>query len=412
MVEGRKVDPSFEGDMHCTTALVATGRRVLNGCRAVAVSLLCALMMLAATGCIRRGEGAESMPSSALGQARATATEGEIGAVGVTGPVPAACGVSYAHDWFEGGRQGYGTERSAQSLRELAELGVTAISLTNFGYMESLTSTEVFDMERRGGSERREAMRTDMERAHALNMVVMVKPHIWVSGGAWHGQLNPVDWDALYDSYGTFMLDNARLAQEGRAEYFVVGTELVSAVRARPDRMRALIAQVREVYDGQVVYAANWDEAESVQIWDAVDVIGVQMYAPLAAAPEASQAQMVEQARSWLQRYEALAVHHGKPLFLTEVGFVNRVGGAVDPHVWPEHVQAAADLAGDEEQARAVSAIIEVFGASPHVGRMFWWKWYTNPATRDEGVVGFALRGKPALGHLQTACTLSNAHGL
>lgn len=366
--------------------------------------VLFAVGLMAAGGCFRRGEGA--VPGSpALAQ---TAAHGE----GTVGPTAAACGVSYAHDWFEGGRQGYGTERSLQSLQELAQLGVTAISLTNFGYMESLTSTEVFDMERRGGSERREAMRTDMERAHALNMVVMVKPHIWVSGGAWHGQLNPADWDAFFDSYGAFMLDNARLAQDGGAEYFVVGTELVSAVRARPDRMRALIARVREVYDGQVVYAANWDEAESVEIWDAVDVIGVQMYAPLAQAFGASQAQMMEQAGVWLRRYEALAERHDRPLFLTEVGFVNRVGGAVEPHVWPEHVQAAADEAGDEEQARAVAAIIEVFGASSHVQRMFWWKWYTNPATRDEGAVGFALRGKPAFRHLHAACAPTDARGL
>jgi hypothetical protein len=317
------------------------------------------------------------------------------------------CGVSYAHDWFNGGNQGYGSERSLRSLRELRELGVTRISLTNFAFLESLTASRVFDMELRGGSERRADMLVDAQRARELGMEVMIKPHIWVRGGAWHGQLAPDDWDQFWDEYTVFMLDNARMAQQAQAAWFVVGTELVTAVAQRPDRMRDLIAQVRAVFDGQLVYAANWDECERVEIWDAVDAIGVQMYAPIATVNDTSPERLRTMAAEWLARYEAVAVTFGKPLVLTEVGFVNRPGTAIEPHVWPEHVEDVDTVAGEAAQAQAYAAIIEVFGQSGHVQAMYWWKWYTNPDTADEGDVGFSPRGRTAEDVLRRACAQS-----
>ena len=61
-----------------------------------------------------------------------------------------------------------------------------------------------------------------------------------------------------------------------------------SAVAADPDAMRHLVAEVRAIYGGKLVYAANWDEIDRVRFWDALDYVGVQLYAPLARRADES----------------------------------------------------------------------------------------------------------------------------
>lgn len=314
------------------------------------------------------------------------------------------CGVAYAHTWQEGGRVGYGSARSAKTLRVLHDLGVDAVSYTPFGWMRSRRATEVVWSRDRG--ERFDGIRTDAERAHALGMSVLHKPHLWVGHGDWRGALDPDPasggWDAWFDSYQRFAVAQGRLAAEIGAEWYCVGTELTSSVKARPDRWRALIAAVRKVYPGKLTYCANWNAVGDVPFWDALDGIGVQMYAPLAKAPTTDEALLRRGAEKWLHRYEAVSERVGKPLLLTEVGFVNRPDAVVKPYEWsPGGVPTAA---GDAAQAAAYAAIDRTFGRSPRVLGIFWWKWFTDPATREEAGVGFPPTGKPAEGVLRAGC--------
>ena len=43
-----------------------------------------------------------------------------------------------------------------------------------------------------------------------------------------------------------------------------------------------IVDAVRQVYKGRITYAANWDKVGEVGFWDALDVIGVHAYFPLA----------------------------------------------------------------------------------------------------------------------------------
>lgn len=315
------------------------------------------------------------------------------------------CGMSYAHTWEEGERVGYGSARSAKTLRQLHDLGVNAVSYTPFGWMRSQRSTRVQWSPDAGESFA--GIRADAARAHALGMTVLHKPHLWVGRGAWRGALDPDPasggWDAWFDSYQAFALAQARLAAQIGAEWYCVGTELESSVKARPERWRALIAAVREVYPGKLTYCANWNDVEQVPFWDALDAIGVQMYAPLAGAPTTDEAVLEQGAAKWLRQYEALSKRVGKPLLITEVGFVNRPDAAVKPYEWSDGGRQPT-AAGDAAQAAAYAAIERTFGQSPRVIGIFWWKWFTDPATREEAGVGFPPAGKPAEQILRAAC--------
>jgi hypothetical protein len=61
----------------------------------------------------------------------------------------------------------------------------------------------------------------------------------------------------------------------------------------REDEWRALISNIRKVYSGKLIYAANFhEEYEHVKFWDALDYIGVQAYFSLAIKQEGNVARI------------------------------------------------------------------------------------------------------------------------
>ena len=61
------------------------------------------------------------------------------------------------------------------------------------------------------------------------------------------------------------------------AEMFSVACELVNTTK-REAEWREVIRQIREVYSGELVDSANWDDEKKVPFWDALDYIGVDAY--------------------------------------------------------------------------------------------------------------------------------------
>ncbi|MCA9670312.1 MAG: hypothetical protein KC503_32175 [Myxococcales bacterium] len=312
-----------------------------------------------------------------------------------------SCALCYTHS-FRG--KGYDSAASKGHLAELAQQGYVAVSITNFGWMASATANEVTN----GGSETPDAMRAAARDSAERSIDVMLKPHLWVRDDSWRGDIAPSDWDAWFDSYQRFIVAQAQLAEEIGASWFVVGLELKSAVAQNATRWREIISAVRAVYRGKVTYAANWDAVERVPFWDALDAVGIQMFAPLSAAGTASppdQTALTEVAAGWLAKYRAVARAAGdKPLILTEAGFINNEGATSAPYVWPEQTRVAKTAAGDEEQRRGYQALLDTFGRSPDVAAIYWWKWFSDPDDMQEGAVGFWPRGKPVEQLLRDLC--------
>ncbi len=316
------------------------------------------------------------------------------------------CGACLTHPG--GAKQGFGSAGSARVLGDLAGgLGMGLASLTVRGQLPSLDSVGpvVSPVHPSGALDRLEK---DAARARALGMAVMLKPHLSVAGEQWAGDISPAaergGWAQWFAAYEAYLLPVARLAQRAGAQWLCLGVELPSASRVEAPRWRALIRKLRGVYAGKLTYCANWDEARQVPFWGELDAIGVQLFAPLSDGAAPSQDALDRGATAWLLEYHELAGRHGKPLLVTEVGFVNRAATAEEPWVWPGPKGAAARSAeGDQEQARAYLAIIHTFGQSPHVVGINWWRWYTDSKYVEPNDVGFAPR-PPALAVLRAAC--------
>jgi len=234
----------------------------------------------------------------------------------------------------------------------------------------------------------------------------MMKPHLWLSYSEWRGHIDPGSpegWEDWFASYQSFILGYARLSQEIGADMFVVGVEFKSSTATHPEHWRRVIAAVREVYDGPVVYAANWDEAELITFWDALDFIGVQMFAPLSTEVSPARDELTESARAYLERYRAISERYDRPVILTEVGYKSISGTAISPYVWPEHLERDATEPNEQAQVDAYCAILETFGEADFVSGIYWWKWFTDPETDEEDETGFSPRGKLAEGLLRSS---------
>lgn len=357
--------------------------------------------------CDRPGALAPSSSGAAQGEDRAEREEPSRQEEALT-PLPAdfARGVCLAHNWQNGGESGYGTSACGETLEHLDDVGVTHVSLTPFGWMNSAQSAQIGGehTSKRSipeGGETIERLAAAVAQARQRGMEVMLKPHLWIRGGAWRGEIDPGSeegWATWWESYEAFMLYYARAAQAHGIESLVVGVELVSAVRHGPDRFLSMIEAVREVYDGKLLYSANWDEEVPDRVWRALDVIGTQLYPPLTQVneEEADVAALREALRPHLRRWHALGERVDRPVMLTEVGYKSAPGALARPFEWPEHLPGHSRKKDEVLQERAYQALMMEVRQFSRIEGMFIWKYFTDPVTDEEGSWGFSPRGKRA----------------
>ena len=304
-------------------------------------------------------------------------------------------GICYAHAWRGLGQAGYGSPASEKTLVRLQRLGVGWISLTPFGFMESTRAVEIRVAGAHGG-ESDERMRLEVAHAHALGIKVALKPHLWIRHGEWQGDLQFADDAAFrtwFKSYRAFILRYAALAERDGYDLLVIGTELKSATACDPECWRALIAELRAVYHGPLTYAANWDEAERVPFWSALDFIGIDAYAPIATRPGAKEPELCLSWNTLAKSLEALSKRTGKRVLLTELGYRATRDAAMAPATWPE---ADPDPHFDgAEQASCFRAAFSTLWGQRWLAGVYVWKWFTD-SRDEEGPTDFSPADKPA----------------
>lgn len=380
--------------------------------------LLLLVLLLPLLGC---EPAAESSPSAtreaapAVGQpgqsaTRIDATDVSVDARGCAAGVSqlsstAQRGICFAHNYQDEGARGYGSDVSRASLNELAALGVTWVSLTPFGFMDSASSAEVHHVGAMRAGETDARMRAEIAAAREAGLSVLLKPHLWIRGGVFLGDIDPgsdAGWRAWFTSYREWIVGYARLAEELHVPLLAIGVEFGSSSASREPDWRALIASVRAVYHGELVYAANWDEVSSVPFWDALDYVGVQFYPPLATRLDEPAEMLARRLATHLDALGALSARVGRPVLLTEVGYKSVRGTALRPHEWPEHMRHQP-AASEAEQALCYQLLLNAVAERPFIRGVYWWKWFSDPDSSEEGPDGFSPRSKQAEAVLRAA---------
>lgn len=321
------------------------------------------------------------------------ATSG-LGAVrGATiGPIES----TWVHD------RGYGSAAYERTLDELVELGVTWVSITPFGRIWSLDSTDILLDFEAPVDDNRAAVGRAIEQAHARGLRVLLVPHLWVETTGWRGEIEPGSperWSEYIDSYERFLAHWTDVAAEHHADMLSLGVECKSWSGRFGERWTRMIRGVRAHYDGLVTYSANWDEAIDVLFWDQLDVIGINAFYPLAESSEGSYA---AGARRVVGEVRAVAQYFDQPILFVEVGYTTRPAAAIRPWEWPDDMVGVA--VDEAEQARAYRAVLSAYSGPEWLAGLFVWRYYADPDdVTQEAAWGFSPRAKRAESELAEA---------
>lgn len=224
--------------------------------------------------------------------------------------------------------------------------------------------------------------------AKNMDLKVIFKPMLNVSDGTWRAHINFFDhdvpcepkWSEWFKSYTEFIVHYAKLAEESKADMFVIGCEMVNSDR-REDEWRAVIKEVRKHYTGPITYNCDKYQEDRLTWWDAVDIISSSAYYPINTWDEQ------------LPRIEKVVKKHGKLFFFCEAGCPSRKGSKLLPNDWS--LVGEVDLTEQEIWYEnmfahtAKEAWIQGFG-------LWDWKAHLHPVEEAAENTDYALYGKPA----------------
>lgn len=312
----------------------------------------------------------------------------------------------YTYGWDS--RKGMlGTEKSEESIKAMAAMGCNWAALA-FAVRQERFSSPRFGFDYRYGNTDREIERAiAMLKAHGMK--VCLKPVVNCEDGVWRAYISfpetevPVYdargrlksyWTEWFSCYTAFMCHYAEIAEYTGCEMLCIGCEMIGTEH-REAEWRDLIAKVRAIYHGPLVYNANHGKEDGVTWFDALDYIGTSAYFPVGKPEGSSTAD--EMTAAW-ERYKphlkALCEKFGKKLLFMEIGCRSARGCASMP--WDF---AHRDLLRDEdEQANFYESALRAMAGEPYFEGFFWWDWSTflAPEERIPTDTGFGIHGKKA----------------
>ena len=294
---------------------------------------------------------------------------------------------------FMAKRGQYRSEEGIKSQELLYQTGINWMCLAVMLTQETAHSTKIeFDF---GSSSSDRDIIAAVERAHNNGIKVCLKPMVNCRDGVWRAYINFADsdfagkdpyWDKWFASYGNFMKYYAELAEETGCEMLCIGCEM-SGTERKESHWRKLIAEIRNIYSGKLIYNTNHGREEEVLWFDAVDYIGTSAYFPVAKAGGASSEDM-QKTWQWVREkmYKVYQKWQKKIVFI-EIGCRSANGCAAMP--WDfTHTELPHD---EEEQANFFDSCLSVFADQEWFGGVFWWDWSTyiyddkETAKKDNG---------------------------
>lgn len=266
----------------------------------------------------------------------------------------------------------FGTQTAAKELTLLASSGVNSVAIVPNYYMDTINSSSVFA----GETTPTDAdVIAGIKAAQAAGLDVLLKPHVDPLDGIWRAYLEPGDPAAWFASYKAMLVNYAGIAQQTGLKTMSIGTELVSMTGANyRTQWLDIIDAVRDVFDGELTYSAEWGEAKTLSFWDELDVIGIDGYFPLSVNDQTPT--VAELKFSWMhpsahdyiqdllgglspvEYLQDLSEQYGKKVMFTEIGYRPIEGAATSPGDWEMNGPF-----NEAAQTNLYKALFDVFGS-------------------------------------------------
>ncbi len=268
-------------------------------------------------------------------------------------------------------------EITSDQMGEVKRTNAEWVALIPYGFSSVNEGGVSFDHSRQWWGEHTKGNCMLMQYAKENDLKVMVKPHVWVMGQGWTGDFDletEEQWEKWEDDYSRYILNHAIKADSMKAEMLCIGTEYRIPAKERPEFWRGLIRQVRNVYSGEITYAANWDNFENITWWDEVDYIGVDAYFPLVDGDHPSISEIKEGWEPIKRKLAEFSTKWDKKILLTEYGFQS-ANGATGKH-W--EVDKSENNTNLKLQADAYEATFQALENENWWAGGFFWKWHLN----------------------------------
>jgi len=281
---------------------------------------------------------------------------------------------------------GYSRSSAAEQLNAIQAAGITHLTLICTAYMTSKSASSVYTDFRTPtvGS-----LVFLLQEAKSRGLQTILKAHVNLDNGEWSATIEPADRQAWMDSYQNFLLLLANAAETADADMLIIGNEL-STMLDMKEHWRNLISETRQLYSGQITYAATWDAAMLVPFWNELDYTGINFYAPVTQGTEVSRFELLTGWQHWLDWLEEFRSATKKPLLLTEIGYRSLDGAGMSPEDFT--TRGPYD---PSEQEDLYWAALESISNTDAVEGVIWWNWLAD-GNGGDGNLDYTPLGKPA----------------
>jgi hypothetical protein len=133
--------------------------------------------------------------------------------------------------------------------------------------------------------------------------------------------IDSLDWKSLEEDYTAFILKFARISEKNRLLVFCIGTGLDEWVIQYPVYWKSLIARVKEVYHGDIIYSADFSNADKITLWDELNYLSVSFFETVSNEITPSQDTLNAAWLKWKAELKALSSEYKKELIITKWGY-------------------------------------------------------------------------------------------
>lgn len=266
----------------------------------------------------------------------------------------------------------------ANYLLDVRKVNAGWVAISPFALSKAGQPSVTFNNRFQWWGETTKGAATIIDYAQKANLKILLKPQIWMMH-SWVGFFeleSEQDWQKWERDYEAYILAFAKIAAAKNVAAFCVGTEYKIAAVKRENYWRDLICKVREIYDGPLTYASNWDNYQNIPFWDELNFIGVDAYFPLENAATPNLEVLLKNWHPLKKQLETFAQKHKKQIVFTEYGYMS-----CDYTAW-QNWENEANRSGVglnlEAQSIAFEALYKTLWKEDWFGGGFIWKWYHN----------------------------------
>ena len=271
------------------------------------------------------------------------------------------------------------------------------VAVTPFGFLDASDTKIQYPTSENYWGDYPENLKSVIQQAKSHQLKVLLKPHIWVNGHGWAGDYDLYFWEWKHWelSYKDFILSFAELAESLDVEMFCIGVEWKTAIRRRPGFWRSIIQEIRKIYSGKLIYAANWDEFEYVPFWKDLDYVGIDGYFPLSNSKTPTKEELNQAWKPVVKKISKFYKKTKRPIIFTEYGY--RSTDFACWNQWEIENLKDHEFVNMQAQQNGYEAFYESVSHQEWYAGGFIWKWHPEKNTGGIHHSNYTPQGKPVL---------------